>query len=272
MEIIRPVLALWTWGINSGVSGGMAMRVTLCPLRLGRVLLYAVIGLSLLSFCLGIVRELTGHGRLMGFGTMFNVAAESNVPTWFSSSMLLLCSILLGVIAAWKRSAGDRYTRHWQILALALLFLSADESCSIHETVGGLMERLPSGGLMQLSWVLPAAVGVCVFGLMYARFMFHLPSSTRRRFLLAALMFGAGSLGLEAVGGQWRMAHGDGGIPFLLMETTEEFLEMAGVVTLVYALMSYMTVHMEVADIRIGEEAQPSQAVGTIPTDLSEAA
>lgn len=249
------------------------MEITLYPRRLARQLLGITVALSLMSLSIAVVGTATGHGRMMGLGRLFSVAAESNIPTWYSSSALLICAMLLGVIAAGKRAMGDRYTGHWRILAIALLFLSVDEAASIHELAGVAMDRLPKDGLMQLSWVLPAAVGMSIFGLMYVRFMFHLPPSTRRHLLLAALVFGTGALGLEAVGGLWRTAHGAAGIGLALMETLEEFLEMAGVVILVYGLTRYISTYMQGITVSIGDVAEPAVSTAEMPAgDVRQAA
>lgn len=249
------------------------MEITLYPRRLARQLFGITVALSLISLSIAVVGTATGHGRMMGLGHLFSVAAESNIPTWYSSSALLICAMLLGMIAAGKRARGDRFDAHWRVLALALLFMSVDEAASIHELAGVVMDRLPKDGLMQLSWVLPAGICVLLFGLMYIRFMFHLPPSTRRHLLLAAFVFGTGALGLEAVGGRWRMVHGDGGLAYIWMTTVEEFFEMAGVVILVYGLTRYISAYMEGITVSIGDVAEPAVSAAEMPaSDVRQAA
>ena len=53
---------------------------------------------------------------------------EENLPTWYASTLLTCCAILLGLIATATRSAGKRYVWHWWILSASFLYISIDEN------------------------------------------------------------------------------------------------------------------------------------------------
>ncbi len=238
------------------------MKLPISPQRLARLLMVISLGLCAVSLAMGLIGDLTGHRRLMGVGRMFNVAAEANIPTWYASSLLLICAVLLGAIALKKTEAGDRFARHWSALCLAVLFLSADESSSFHETVGAAMDRFAAPpGLMQLSWVLPAAVLAVLFGLAFIRFAASLPGAARRGLLSGAFVFASGALGLEAAGGIWRSAHGETPVLYTLAVNTEEFLEMAGVVILIRTLAAYAAGMEQAGDL----PGPASRGAGIVP-------
>lgn len=81
---------------------------------------------------------------------------------------------------------------------------------------------------------------VIVVGLLYLRFVFHLPPQTRNLFITAGALYVGGSVLLDAVSAnQWDQ---DDAISFryLTIGTLEELCEMLGVVVLIYALLAYM--------------------------------
>lgn len=48
---------------------------------------------------------------------------DKSLATWYQTVSLFSCVLLLAVIPAAARAGGDRYTRHWVILALVFLYL-----------------------------------------------------------------------------------------------------------------------------------------------------
>ncbi len=52
---------------------------------------------------------------------LFNLNDESNPAAWYSSSTLLVCAMLLGIISIDKIRNHDAYAVHW--LGLAIVFL-----------------------------------------------------------------------------------------------------------------------------------------------------
>ncbi|MDB5296589.1 MAG: hypothetical protein JWO31_2572 [Phycisphaerales bacterium] len=96
--------------------------------------------------------------------SLFDLDAEQNIPTWFSSAQLLLVAALLGVFA-WARFDRRRLVASAGLVAAAGLFaaLSMDEVACLHENLGGkLVYYLKAGhhGSAYTLWAFWAAVGL----------------------------------------------------------------------------------------------------------------
>ena len=170
-----------------------------------------------------------------------NVDCEHNLPTWFSSSLLLLCSVLLGVITSAKKKYGEPHVLYWGILSLIFALMSVSEALPISELLTGpLRDWLTTGGLFYYAWVIPGGIFVAVFGLVYLRFIFvGLDSKFRWLFVSAGLIYVSGSLGLEMAGGLQDELYGKSNLTYAALVTLEEFLEMLGAILFLYALMLY---------------------------------
>lgn len=174
------------------------------------------------------------------FVRLFYLDWEANIPTWYASSMLLLCSIILAIIALAKRTAGEGYVLHWSILSIIFLCLSLDESAIIHEMGTTLVQCVHStSGFLLYAWIIPGATFIFIFVLVYMRFLFHLPTKTRCLFLVAGIIYVTGAIVMESISGQYADLYGEGNIKYQMIITVEEFFEMLGVVVFVYALLSY---------------------------------
>ena len=230
------------------------MKLTVSSSKIFRIQIYCIISLTLLNAGVLLIGKLTGHGRMMGFGTLFNVGAELNIPTWYSSISLLLCSVLLGIIGAVRKVEKSPYTAHWKALSAGVLLLSIDEVAGIHERISHIWDNIVRTGPLSASgWTVPSAMILVVVGILFIKFLMNLPADTRRLFITAGALFFGGAIVLEAVGGIWRVAHSQGDLIYLLMMTVEEcFGEMLGVAVFVYALHSYMAKHMKPIELTFG--------------------
>lgn len=171
---------------------------------------------------------------------IFSVNRELTIPTWFSATLLLIATVLFALIAAAKRTSQDRYTLYWIGLAAIFLYLTIDEGAAIHEIVADITQAsLNPTGFLTFGWQIIAAPLVLIFGLLYLRFLFHLPPRIRNLFILAGILYVGGALVVEAVSAnQWYLGGGVT-LQYLAIGTVEEFCEMLGVVVLIYALLSY---------------------------------
>ena len=236
------------------------------PGRIFRVLTYIVLALTFVSTAVLSVGWITGHTYLMGLVPLFNVGKEANVPTWYSSFALLLCSALFYAIASAEKAAKTHHAFHWRALAVIFLFFSADEASSIHETIGGVFERVFHTSIFtNYGWAAPGAVLAVVVGLLFARFLIHLPAATRRLFIIAGALYMAGVSGMEVVSLRWGLAYGTGNVGYRLLATLEELLEMMGVVVLIYALALHIARYMPRKEILIrftdAEKPRPAASV-----------
>jgi hypothetical protein len=244
-----------------------------------RIIVVAVLLITLAGLAARFALYITGEPKFLDPLRMFDVGEERSIPTWFSSILLLLCSILLAVVTVAKRQRNDRYTLHWGILSLILLLLSLDEVASIHEAIGQQSERLllyttgltPSGAI-SFFWVVPGAIFVLIVLLAYLRFLADLPQTTRRWFLFAGALFVLGALGIEmltaqvvsssdAIAGWIESASGGmigrgsaNAIPTILkglQTSVEEMFEMLGLTAFAYALLAYISSYVEDISVRV---------------------
>src|SRR5262245_46411453 len=112
-----------------------------------------------------------GHDNLLGWVPLFNLDAEGNVSTWFSSILLTVCGGLAGVIAVIKFHRNDQFRREWMALSLLFLAMSLDETAAIHETIMTTMRHFkPTHGPFYFAWVIPGLIFVLGFGAATFRF------------------------------------------------------------------------------------------------------
>jgi hypothetical protein len=214
--------------------------LVLNPRRILRLLLgvslLIVIGSLATHYTYDLLRPLK-----LGYLThLMNVDAEQNVPTWFSSAILLGNGLLFGLIGVvrWQQRAPWRW--HWLGLALIFVYLSLDEQAVIHELFNGLRDDLAVSGPLFFAWVVPAAGALLLFALIYFRFWLALPRRIRLLMALAALIYLGGALGFEILSAPLFERKLDYTLPYKLLTAAEELCEMIGASVLLYALLSYL--------------------------------
>ncbi|MEW5791898.1 MAG: hypothetical protein AB1790_10555 [Pseudomonadota bacterium] len=241
--------------LDLAAHGGAEIRLS--PQRIAKTLAAAILLLTWASIAGQIAKYVFGYAGLFGFVRLFHLDQEGNVPTWFSSFLLLSCAILLAANASAAGAARARFARHWAILALIFLFMSVEEVASFHELVGTRMQHaFQTTGVLYYAWVIPGSIFVAIFALSYLRFLFHLPARTRRLFLSAGLLYVGGALGLEFVSGNYAALHGEESLSYAMLTTVEEVLEMAGLAVFAYALLSHTERHVGELRIRLDDGGQ----------------
>jgi hypothetical protein len=182
---------------------------------------------------------------------VFDLDAEGTLPSWFQSGLLLACAALLGLIGR-SRAPGDRFARHWKILACLFVYLSADEAASLHET-GGFWISEGFGWMGSLGvyvWLIPAVALLAGLAIGLRAFLLHLPQRIRRTMIAAAVVYVAGAAGMELV--EAALDRLEGTPAFGLLTVVEESLEMAGLVLFVNALLSYIADDPKAGTLEIG--------------------
>jgi len=183
-----------------------------------------------------------GHDYVMGLSPLFDVHREGNIPTFFSVFMALFGAILFAIIALDAKHRASVDSRYWFVLATGFVFLAYDEAFQVHEKMITPMRALIGNeglGYLHYSWVVPAIAAVVVAALFFFKFLFRMPCATRRRLLSAGALFLGGCIGMELIGGKYFAAHGDT-LGYHLLVMIEEGLEMAGLATLIHALVSHI--------------------------------
>jgi hypothetical protein len=243
--------------------------ITVSPARIAFALGSAVVVLAVASLFAPVLWFGFGHDHVRGLSplmqSLFDLNSEANVPTWFSSSALLVASLLLAAVGFVERARGRRDVGYWLVLSGIFLFISVDEVARLHErTTVPLREALGAGGVLYYSWVILGGAFVLALAVAYWPFLRRLPSRTRILFVTAAVLFVGGALGVELIAGYYRDLIGPSyrdGLLEVALSNLEEVMEMLGVVVFVFGLLSHL--RSQVAEVRItwpGSDAERSPA------------
>ncbi len=227
------------------------MNRVVTPIKILKSLL-SLITLLLFANILGLIsRFYFGHDELYGLVDFFDFNTEKNIPTFYSSITLIIASILLLLIGSTHRRLNNPYVL-WVILSGIFLFLSIDEIASIHEQFNvPTRDLFGTSGILYFAWVIPYIIGLCVFLILYVKFLFSLPKKIMVLFLTSGAIFIFGAVGLEMLGGMQAEFHGNRGLLYSILYTWEELFEMIGVALFIYALLEYIKTEFEFFKISI---------------------
>jgi hypothetical protein len=171
---------------------------------------------------------------------LFNVNLEANLPTYFSSLILLTNGILLALIAYGSKAKGGKFW-HWIGLSGIFVFLALDEMIQIHEQLRAPMEALlGTTGILYYAWFIPYVIVALLIGIAYFKFMMGLPKNILKLFIISGVIFISGAVVMEAISGMYDEQYGERSLAYALMYSFEEFLEMSGAALFLYALVYYI--------------------------------
>lgn len=142
---------------------------------------------------------------------LFELDEENNLPTWFSSFLLLNNTVVLGIAAA----RAVQHKLQWTILAGGFLLLSIDEVAGLHETFHTAIDT---------NWTLYAAGLVALVGAAFVPFLLALPRRTAGWFMLAGITFISGALLVEFLSRDME----EETLAYALAVAVEEGFEMLG--------------------------------------------
>lgn len=239
----------------------MTTQIQLSPQKIRNTLLVSSGFLCLLSLfadalrlwvkagALGGATSLTGKAIIYNIAPFFNVGEEVNLPTFYSSFLLLAtaCCCFAAANAAKIGLQKKTIKRSWHFLGLIFVGLSIDEFSSFHEKLNRIMVAIGNyifiPRLMQSVWYASAMAACLVLLFLLIPLLKSLSPKVKNLFGLSGLIFIGGAVGLEAVS----LIVMDGSPEFsfnfyyLLLSTLEELLEMAGVSLAIYAILVYIS-------------------------------
>jgi hypothetical protein len=174
------------------------------------------------------------------FFNEFSLDREANVPSWFSSALLLTAAAVVALVALDALARKSRWGRHWAGLSVVYVVLSMDETSEIHERIGSwLRAHLNLHGPFHYAGVIPALALAVFVGVTYIRFLRALPRDTLLGILISAAIYIGGAAGVEAASGWWAEGHGSKSTALLLVSTVEENLEMFGTLLFILVVLAY---------------------------------
>lgn len=182
-----------------------------------------------------------GYDMARGLVPLFHLDNEANVPTLYSVALMLVISTLAVLIMRLpKASQGGRF--QWRLLAVAFLFLAADEIFSLHEILSSILSStFELSGVFHYAWIIPYSALAVVFAIVMMPWFFRLNLYTQILCLIAGTLYVGGAIGMEVVAGLYqtslieqdavgRTLNAD------LLSTVEETMEILGLSVFLYAL------------------------------------
>lgn len=202
----------------------------------------AIFGVLLLGHGVGLVMTFGfGHDHVYGLVPLFNIGLEQNLPTVFSTLLLLVNACLFLVLSF--TGEATRYMRYtWLMMATAFCFIGIDESALIHERLSAPVKALvPVEGYVFFAWVLPYAIATAVIGCVAFYAVWRLGWRYRLLFGIAGLTYVGGAVGFEIVGGNYFQSNGQQvDLTYRLFQSVEESLEITGLIILLYTLLDLL--------------------------------
>ncbi len=175
---------------------------------------------------------------------LLDVDRELSIPTILSTFFMFGIAVLLEITTLIKMMERDQYTFRWGFLTLGFLYMAFDEGASIHELLMEPIRRallnveIPK--IFYFTWVIPGIIVVVLLTLFFGKFLLKLPKKTRNNFLLSALLYLGGAIGIELAGGFFVSLYGMKEFGFEALATVEEILEMLGLAFFLYSMMAYL--------------------------------
>lgn len=162
--------------------------------------------------------------------SFFDLDEEESLGTWFSALILFLAGVLSLFHGRYCLGSRNRWHFCWWLLGIGFCLLSLDEVAGFHEFVNTVVE--------DTHWTTYGVMLVLVTGVALLPFILLLPSTTRLLFLLAGVIYVGGAIGVEW-GTMWYEENDQlNTLGYNLWNALEEFLEMAGVILYLYALLA----------------------------------
>jgi hypothetical protein len=169
---------------------------------------------------------------------LFNLDAEANIPTWFSSAQLFLLFILS---IHYSIQIDNRNLRNfYSLLGLVFLFFSADETSGIHESITRISKNLSIFPDSHGMWILVYPIILLMLGCVYWKGLldFLHEKIGRTIFIIGGVIFVIGGVGFEIFGYFLSSDQNSEHVLSLIQITVEESFELLGQSLMIYALLS----------------------------------
>lgn len=198
-----------------------------------RVLGAVIAALVVLGTVAAIVLEGDVPFVVDSIGRMLLLDEEAVVPSWFSSSLLLLCAVALPVAGA----AVPRLRGRFLLLSVVFVGLSVDEAAVLHERATGALLSLGTGSSEgdQPVWILAALPLVAAVGWYLLPVLRALPAAVAKRWWWAVAAYLGGAVVVELLANV--LVGREAGTAYHLGVGLEEGLEMLGVLLFLDSLL-----------------------------------
>lgn len=187
----------------------------------------------------------------------FDLDSEVSIPTWYSSSQLLVSGLLILAALKFRRETSPRFG-FYLLVSLGLIFLSADEASSIHERLTPLSAKyahfVPLIRGNQGAWI-------TIYGVIFAFILVINYKNVVRMWVSyrnSLLIFSVGICVLVSGAVLMEIAMYYSLLPSKIMQLVlEEFMEMMGGSIILISGLVFLNNHIEV------KSGQPQDRSGT---------
>jgi hypothetical protein len=196
---------------------------------------------------------------------LFDLDGDANIPAWFSSVQLFVIGLIFLLISRMSGRDNAPSPASLILFGLGFIFLSADESASIHERMSvtlrnaTVVPRFRDGHGVWIS--IYALIGVALLLLNYRAFaaMWHRHRRAGTFLAGGVALLVVGGVGLEIVSYEFLR---DGSTPLLysLEVVAEEFLEMFGASLALYGAMLLLLTHARADNLARAENLTRADA------------
>ncbi len=216
-----------------------------------------------------LIADVTGHRNLFGLIPLLDVGNETGLATFFSSVNLLFAALLSYLIYCSYEKIG-RIERRWAWIAGVFVYLALDEACTIHENFSRLSEFVGDQSIIRSrhGWLMFGFPFALIAAALFLPLIWSVSRSTAQMFVLAAALFGVGSLGFELLGSLMMKAGiGVDTLIYDLRRVAEEGLEMSGIGLYNWAAVRELAIRKTVASVTLTHKQSPPPQRGTRSSD-----
>lgn len=160
--------------------------------------------------------------------------------------------MLFGIIATANGKVRITNQRYWSGLAYIFLFMDMDEATTIHETliepIRALLDLL---GLLYFSWVIVGLIFLITLFIYYLPFYLSLNKRLRLNFFISGFVYILGAIFVEMVSGDYASQYGVNNLPYKLIASLEESLEILGILLLIRTLLMHISREASLLTLKI---------------------
>jgi hypothetical protein len=237
---------------KSIISDGEQTLIQIDPRKVAAILAGIAGLLILTSVTLDVIEALIGSQQFWGYRVKFDLDQEANVPTYFSSLILLISASLLAMIGTVKTQTKAAFAPHWKGLALLFFLMSVDETAVLHERLIHIFQDwFKPTGFFYYGWVIAAIPLVIIVAATYLRFFFHLSPKFKWGISLAAFLFLSGGLGMEMLSAWFAVTYGENNSADNMLITLEESLELFAVIIFIYTFLVYIEENLKELRLKV---------------------
>jgi hypothetical protein len=175
--------------------------------------------------------------------SFFDLDEEESIGTWYSALILFAAGRLALLQSRYARSGSQGWYFWWLLMAIGFHLLSLDEVAGFHEFVNTMVE--------DTHWTTYGAAIALVVAVAYLPFLWALPARTRWLFIISGIIYIGGAVGVER-GTIWYEENDLlNTLAYNLWNALEEFMEMAGVILFIYALLGHIAANPKATTLNI---------------------